>query len=221
MTLLGSAMWLEGRDEAAVLGGANLALIGDELVQFAEVMALAPGVFRLATLLRGRRGSPVAVHPVGTRFVLLDAERLLPVDLDAEQVGRTLRLRAEGAGDVGVAAQALVLAGTALRPLAPVFVRGHVDGGDLVFGWVRCSRAGFGWLDGVDALLAEETEAYALTLSNAGGVVRRATATVAGWRYTAAMRSADGLASGTAVTLSVAQTGALPGAATTAQFILS
>ena len=216
--LLNEAMWLAGRDESAVLSGANLAVIGDELVQFADAVALGGGAFRLSTLLRGRRGGAVAAHPAGTRFVLLDAERLLALDLDAEQVGRTLRLRAEGAGDSG-AGQSVLVEGRSVRPLAPVFLRRTVDSGDLVFDWVRRSRSGFAWLDGVDAPLGEDAESYALTLSVGGVVVRRAAVVSAGWRYTAAMRAADGVSG--AASLAVAQSGGLAGLAATLDFILS
>ena len=40
--------------------------------------------------------------------------------------------------------------------------------GALAIGWVRRSRAGWGWSDGGDAPLAEEAEHYRVTLTGGG-----------------------------------------------------
>lgn len=116
IALVGDA-WLEGRSEAAVLAGANLAVIGDEVAQFAGVAALGPCRFRLSTLLRGRRGTTVADHAAGSRFVFLDAGRLLAVDLIGETVGGALRLRPTGAGDLDAVPVDVVLADNRPSPL--------------------------------------------------------------------------------------------------------
>ena len=207
VVLLADAMWLESRSEAAVLGGANLAVIGGEVMQFAEATVLGARRFRLSGLLRGRRGSAVAAHVAGSRFVMLDAERLLAVDPSPELLGRVLRVRAAGSGDAVTPAVEVTLTGNALRPLSPVFLQARSDGGDTVFSWVRRSRSGFAWSDAVDAPLGEAREAYRVELS-AGAAVRTATVERAEWRYTAAMRAADGTG---AVTLAVAQLGDVAG----------
>lgn len=215
-------MWLESRSEAAVLAGANLAAIGDEIVQFTDAAALGGGRFRLTGLLRARRGSAVAAHPAGTRFVLLDPTRLLAVDPPAELLGRAIRVRATGAGDADTAPVVLTLRGSTLRPLAPVFLSGRAAGDDIVFTWRRRSRAGFAWTDGTDAPLGEAREAYRVTLAS-GGIVRTADTDAPEWRYAVAARAADGLAAGVPVTLTVAQIGDLtgPGAPASATFILA
>jgi hypothetical protein len=55
--------------------------------------------------------------------------------------------------------------GASVLPLAPVGVRWTAtsDGGAHVT-WIRRSRAGWRWLDGVDAPLAEEVERYRVTV---------------------------------------------------------
>ena len=40
--LLNDRMWLESRSDTALIGGANLALVGGELIQFGRVEAIAP-----------------------------------------------------------------------------------------------------------------------------------------------------------------------------------
>lgn len=90
-----------------------------------------------------------------------------------------------------------------------------------MFSWVRRSRSGFGWTDAVDAPLGEASELYAVTVSAAGRLVRTATVFSHAWRYSAADRTGDGLSGRHAVTLAVAQIGALAGSVARADFILS
>ena len=220
--LLSDTMWLESRNEAAVLAGGNLALIGDEIVQFSDALALGSGRFRLSSLLRARRGTTMAAHPVGARFVMLDPLRLLALDPPAELIGRTLRWRPTGSGDAGAPAIVAVLGATALRPLSPVFLTMRRDGADTLFDWRRRSRSGFAWLDGVDAPLGEAREAYRVTLEVGGTALRDVVVDAPTWRYDAAALTADGIAPGTAATLTIAQTADLtgPGTAATATFNL-
>ena len=218
--LLGEAMWLDSRGEDAVLAGANLALIGSEIVQFANVQPLGNRRFRLTNWLRGRRASAVAAHAAGERFVLLDAARLVPLDVPLDAVGRSVGIRPTGSGDVATTATAVVVSGLAMQPLAPVRLQVAADGGDLVFRWIRRSRAGSGWVDFVDAPLSESSEAYSLTLALGSALVRSANVSVATWRYAATDRAADGAAAGTAAVLSVRQLGSLGGVAATATFVL-
>ena len=203
--LLGTHMWLEGRSEAAVLQGANVALIGDELVQFRDVEAIGAGRFRLRHLLRGRRGTEYAMagHGADERFVLLDGSGSVSLDAGVEAVGQSLLARPVGPFDQGVEPEHLVVRGTALRPLAPAHVRLVQDGGDVVVRWIRRSRAGFAWLDFVEAPLAEAQEAYQLRIFLDGLLKRVVDVAQDSYRYTAAARFADG--DGAIVTIEVVQ----------------
>ncbi|QXQ05498.1 phage tail protein [Sphingosinicellaceae bacterium] len=218
--LLADSLWLESRAEAVVLAGANLALINNEIVQFASVEALGGRRFALSMLLRGRRATDVAAHPAGGRFVMLDPERLLALDLGSEVIGRSLRVRATGAGDGATQPVAIDFAGNAARPLPPVFVRCVADGGDAVFAWKRRSRSGFAWLDGVDAPVGESAESYRVEVRRGATLVRAVTVAVAGWRYLAADRAADLAGAGATVTLAIAQLGDLAGVPAHVVFIL-
>jgi hypothetical protein len=112
--LLSDRMWLESRSEQSVLAGANLALIGDELVQFTRAEAIAPRTFRLSGLLRGRRGreAPVAGHLAGERFVLIDEAAMLACPLPVELAGATIRVRPTGIDDGDVTASEVVSGGS-------------------------------------------------------------------------------------------------------------
>jgi hypothetical protein len=207
--LLADAMWLEGRSEAAVLAGANLAVVGDEIVQFASAAPIGPRRFTLSGLLRGRRGTAATAHAAGERFVLLDPDRLVAVEPGIEAVGRTLRVRATGNGDGATPAVMHPFAGNALRPFPPALLRYVRSGGDLVFDWVRRGSGGLAWVDGLDAPL-DAPEAYRVEIFVAGTAVRAVTVPSSSWRYTAAARAADA-PPGTPITIVVAQFGVLAG----------
>jgi hypothetical protein len=65
------------KQNSRVLAGANAALIGDEILQFAHAEFVGPARYRLSRLLRGQRGTEPEMkpHPQGARFVLLDPAR--------------------------------------------------------------------------------------------------------------------------------------------------
>ena len=88
---------------------------------------------------------------------------------------------ASGVGDgAGPVAAAIMPSGVSVRPPSPVHVQARIAGGDLAISWVRRSRAGWRWIDGADAPLAEEAEAYAITIASPGHPERRIDTTAPG-----------------------------------------
>ncbi len=174
VTLAHVDMELGDTDAASLDRGVNLALIGDELVQFGRAEPLGGARWRLSGLLRGRRGTEAAagVQQVGDRFVLLEAEAARTFDLPVSVLGREIRVMASGVGDATPVETRCVMRGASVVPPSPVHLRSatEADGGATVR-WTRRSRAGWRWIDGVDAPLAEEAEAYRVTIT-AGGTSR-------------------------------------------------
>jgi hypothetical protein len=171
VTLLHDGMTLDGDALLGWSATANLALIGDELVQFGEATTIGPARYRLRRLLRGRRGSEWAMarHIAGERFVLIDPDALVAWPLPARAIGATLRVAATGIGDVAEAA--IDFAGRALLPPGPVAFRASTGGADLALRWTRRSRLGWAWIDGGDAPLGEQAERYRVTVTRGAGVV--------------------------------------------------
>jgi hypothetical protein len=172
--LLNDAMILTGSDATGLSATANLALLGDELIQFAAADQIGPQLFRLSGLLRGRRGSEWAVteHAIGDRFVLIDSHALLPWSLPPSAIGREIRISASGIGDADPADASILFQARAMRPPAPVALSATwMSDGTLSIGWTRRSRAGWDWLDNIDAPLAEESERYQVGLTTPGGTL--------------------------------------------------
>ena len=153
-------MWLESRDDDALVAGANLAVLGDELIQFGAAEPLGGRRFRLSRLLRGRRGTEWAAgaHAAGDDFALVETDALVALEAPAGSAGGEARVLAIGIGDdpAGVTAAAAI-EGESLRPPSPVHLRAAgTAGGDLALSWVRRSRQGWDWTGGSDTPLGEE-----------------------------------------------------------------
>ena len=169
VVLAHDGMTLTAADDGAIDRGENLALIGGELVQFRDAVQVAARRWRIATLWRGRRGTEPVAHAADTPFALLEinAALILPAPFAAGH----WRVRAVGAGDDGTPVEAeAMLSGASVAPPAPVALdmEERPDGGATVR-WTRRSRRGWRWIDGADAPLVEEREAYRVEMTGVDG----------------------------------------------------
>lgn len=208
--LLHEGLSLEGRSDEALIGGANLAMLGDELIQFGLAELVGPARWRLSRLLRGRRGTEWAMtgHAPGERFVLIEADSLAAQELPLAKLGAEIRVTASGIGDAAAVEASIALEGRALRPPSPVHLNAtRLGDGTIRIGWVRRSRTGWGWIDGSDAPLGEEGERYRLVLTPSVGAVRTVEVTVPGYDYGTAEQAADGAMGAASVMVAVWQLG--------------
>lgn len=205
--LLHEEMELTACDEDALVSGANLALVGAELVQFGSVERLSARSFRLSRLLRGRLGTEWAAggHVAGEDFALIEAANLRAIELPAGvAAGGPVALLASGVADDEPAEAEQIAGGEALRPPSPVHLRAEGEGGGgLLVSWVRRSRLGWAWNSGSDTPLGEERELYQVEIAGAGAV-RRIETGQSQYLYDAAARTADGPGP---ITVSVVQLG--------------
>ncbi|MFD2403819.1 hypothetical protein ACFSQV_17955 [Novosphingobium soli] len=151
---------------AQMLAGANRALVGEEIVQFAKAEPLGGGHWRLSGLLRGRGGTEHAVagHGSDEGFVLL-GPGLVPLDPAVLGTDPARRVVALGRGDPAPVKAPVLLRGLGLRPLSPVRPRRTVAAdGSWTLAWTRRARGGWSWRGGVDMPLVEEAESYLVTL---------------------------------------------------------
>jgi hypothetical protein len=201
--------------ELAVLNGANAALIGEELVQFQNATLIAESTCRLSRLLRGRQGTEWAMglHDPGDRFVLL-SPALYTTAIANNLIGRELFYKAVSVGNsLGNTGEiAFTYTGKNLKPFAPVHVTGVRDGSDnLTIGWVRRSRVGAEWRDGVDIPLGEESERYEVEILDGVTVKRTLSATSPTVAYSAAQQVTDFGAAQSSVSVRIYQLSAVVG----------
>lgn len=164
--LLHDGMSLLNVSDDALWTGANLALVGGEVLQFGMAERFAPGRWILSRLLRGRRGTEarIADHAAQEPFLLLDPETLtaLSVPTGASDVD----VLAKGVGDPDGVTASLSAVGAALRPLSPVHLRAvPLSDGTIDVQWTRRSREGWRWLDGIEVPVAEEAELYRIEIA--------------------------------------------------------
>ncbi len=200
---------LAGADMAALLQGANLALVGDEVLQFGKATELSPGRWRLSELWRGRRATEDAIvtHPVGTRFVLLDPDTALRLAPGFAVPGVEVMAAAIGDSEPYPVATCPT-ASRAIAPLSPVRLMAVRDtDGNTHVSWTRRSRDGWAWRDGVDVPIAEEREAYRV-IRTAGAVAVSEEVSQPNTLYPAPARAADVAAGNSSVVFTVAQIGA-------------
>jgi hypothetical protein len=170
-------MNLAGADDAALDHGANIALAGNELIQFGEAVQIDARRWRLSRLLRGRRGTEAAagLQAAGDRFVLIERDSVRSIDLPASMLGGAVRVMASGVGDGdGPVAATVAVSGSSVLPPSPVHLVAGApdDSGAVTLDWVRRSRAGWRWIDGGDAPLGEESERYRVVLTLGDGSIR-------------------------------------------------
>lgn len=203
--LLHEAMQLANADDGAMLGGANLAAAGDEIIQFGHAQPLGARRWRLTQLLRGRWGTEDAMADpaAGRGFALIDDPALMPLPGTMQPGGSVM---IEGQDDAVPLMLEVSRAGRAGRPLSPVALRAAVlADGALMIRWTRRSRLGAGWDDWVDVPPDESGEHYAVTLVPPGSATVEVVcdgpmllieaATVSGWR------TAGGVGSSVAVAI--------------------
>ena len=176
VALLGTAM-LANANELSVLGGANVAVLGNEVIQFKNATQLSPGVYRLSGLLRGRLGTEatIAGHVVGERFVLLD-DAVTPLTIPVSNIAQGWTIRAVSVGDSLTTGpqSTFTIAANGLKPLKPVMplaIRNSISG-DVTLSWVRRARIDGGLRDFVDVPLVEQSELYDVVVMNGAAVVR-------------------------------------------------
>ncbi|HET9511628.1 MAG TPA: phage tail protein [Sphingomonas sp.] len=172
-------MMLADADTDALDRGANLAMVGDELLQFGRAERLAGRRWRLRTLWRGRRGTErgIGAAAVGDRFVLLEPDALMAIDLPVGAIGTHVAVMASGVGDGDdPVVRSVAVDGRSVAPPPPVHAsRVRTADGLDILRWVRRSRAGWAWRDGVATPLAEETEVYGLRVVGQDGADRMTT----------------------------------------------
>ncbi|GGB54987.1 phage host specificity protein [Roseibium aquae] len=199
-----------------------------EILQFATAELVGQMTWQLSGLLRGRRGTAHAMRgPVaaGARVVLLDGA-LVQADVPLTDRGIP-RTWAYGpaplpSSDPAFKTLSMRLEAVALKPFAPVHVRGARNGaGDLNVTWIRQGRVNATWADGTDVPLGEERELYEIDVLNAGNVIRTVRGlTSPAWTYAASDQTADFGVPQPSITLRVVQISGLVGRGVPTEAIL-
>jgi hypothetical protein len=192
---------LNSDTELAVLNGANAgALITSdrrvEIFQWIDATFLGNGVYRLSTLLRGRKGSEYACsgHAVGDLLVLLDPAKMERIDASISEIGLQRIFKATSIGTAIAAAipVAFVNTGANLKPLSLVHIASARDGSNnLTVIAIPRTRLGGEWLDGGESPTGETIQSYEMDVLNGSNVVRTIATSSPSFPYSAAQQTTD------------------------------
>ncbi len=168
---------LQSVNELAILNWANLAIVGDELVQFQNAELVDSNRYRLTRLLRGRKGTEWATsnHNTGERFVLLNSSLISRIVAETSQIGIAYYYKGVSIGGAVADAEEEIFTytGKNLYPLSPVHIWGDWEGNDVYINWTRRTRVGGEWRDYMDVPLSEAFEKYEVEILNASNEVVR------------------------------------------------
>lgn len=169
---------LSSVSDAAFLAGANMALVGNEIILFKNAEIVAAQQYRLTVLCRGRRGTRPRVfgHAAGERFLLLSAPGIVdqPLDSGLLNVETFYKAVTVGQTEADVTAQTFTPQAERLKPLEPVHLKADRLADYVRVTWKRQTRLAAEWRDGVDAPLGEASEVYRVSLRDGigGGILQ-------------------------------------------------
>jgi hypothetical protein len=191
--------------EAQMLAGANHFAYGVdgrwEIIAAKTCTLQADGSYTLTNLLRGRFGTEAyaSQHIIGDKLVMLSRARLQFIQASINQIGLAALFKSATFGSAldDYPGRAFTYRGVNLKPLAPVYLNGsrHPSTNDWSLEWLRRSRIGGEWRDGVDVPLGEAREAYDVEIysSSAYTTIKRTFSglTTPAASYTSAQQVAD------------------------------
>ena len=178
----------------------NLALIGDELVQFIDAQIIdsvgASATYQLSGFVRAVQGTEWAMedHLAGEPFVLLDRDEAKKHTVGAIEIGATRYYRGDSVG-LGATlgdVQSRYFTDAAQRPLSPENLNVQYNGetGSFEISWQRRSRIN-GSLNGSDIPLGETSEEYRVVIQIDSGAEREVLVTSSEFEYTPEMQIED------------------------------
>lgn len=130
---------------AEMMNRFNLAIVGDELVNFSDPVQTSDMAWDLSGLLRGRKGSPMSSHAPGERFVLLESSALAFVPAELFDLNRPLTFRVTSFGRTPPdQAVTFTYIGRSQHERQPAYLHARRDGSDIVADWQGVGRLGGG-----------------------------------------------------------------------------
>ncbi len=210
---------LSSVSEKDVLAGKNFAVIGGEIIGFANATLIAANTYRLDTLLRGRRDTFEFTddHAIGNLFVLLTRQGLEYVELTLGDRLKSRFLKSVASGGTLTDTVPIVVNPELIsnKTFAVKGVRGlRTTTNDLIIQWHRVTRAIVRILQQPAIPLLEPTQEYEIDVLDAPGGNVLNTFQVSGstsFVYTGAQQTTDGFTPGDPVDLEIFQLSAILG----------
>ena len=178
--------------------GYNKALVGNEIIQFADATLTPPNTYTLSGLRRGKRGTEWAMdsHTAGEIFILLTGEDsyIERISNSAIAPGQILYFKAPTFGQSldSVSAITITYQGNDLKPYAPINLAATKDEvGNITITWTRRDRRAGEETDSTKIPLSETREEYQVQIMSNGNVIRTITSNNNSYIYSTAEQTSD------------------------------
>lgn len=162
---------LSASTDEDVFNFANMAVVGDEIIQFVNVTSIGSNQFRLSRLRRGVRGTDTEIgnHVPGDRFVLLTVNTIdrVPLGVTQVDVGRTYKAVSNGMTLGQTYPRFFIPTGRGLKPYNPVDVAATKSTNDFIITWRRRARVNNGFKP-FELPLDESSERYEVDVLDGG-----------------------------------------------------
>ncbi|MDR1495200.1 MAG: glycoside hydrolase TIM-barrel-like domain-containing protein [Rickettsiales bacterium] len=167
---------LASASDFEIYNGRNLAIYGDELLRFRNIVLNTDGSYEVSGLLRGLYGTEDEIqnHRTGDRFIVL-GENLLSQEFDYDRVSFNYSYRAVTFGGDISRSQVLVyqLRGENLRPLAPCHFSHWLLDGSLYMKWEEKMRGYHNWTSDAEDISPDSGSKYYLEILGCDGILEK------------------------------------------------
>ena len=193
----------------------NVAVIGSEIVQFANARSLGNSIWELTGFLRGLRGTEgsIGTHQPGENFIKMSAAATKRVVHAQDYLQQQGNYKAVTRGDTADSVNAFQFTdtGNSLRPRSPQIKDAHRDdSGNIVVNWFPRNRQNGNWVT-TTVVMDQATEAYSIDAYHDPGVKKTfALGPVRTWSYSAVDQTTD-FGSATPLTIDLYQIGNIIG----------
>lgn len=172
---------LESADLRGMMNRQNLAMIGNEIINFGEAEEVEPQVWELSHFLRGRKGSPVTSHAAGERFIMMERSYLWFIDAELFVLGRPITFRATSFGGTVQTVVTATFTGQSQAERQPAYLQAQRRAGQITINWQGVGRLGGGTQVNMGQHFAgyrvtingtpQQTPNQTLTITDPGGAV--------------------------------------------------
>lgn len=146
----------------------NYALVGNEVIQFANADLISEGCYELSGFIRGMHGTEIYAnsHTSAEKFVLLDVSKIKTISQDLSGIDSTIYLLGVSIGQTLSKGDKKTFAnnGQTIKPLAPYSFELELTNGDFLISWYRRARINAGWINNIDTPLDEQSENYIIEI---------------------------------------------------------
>lgn len=144
VSIYGEDRLLESSDLTGMMNRFNLAIVGDEIINFANADEYTQGDWDIGFFLRGRKGTQTQAHSPGTRFVMLSGAVFVPAELIILNREITVRATSLGASIDTATIVNLTFSGNSQREREPAYLSSYRLGSEIVPEWQGVGRLGGG-----------------------------------------------------------------------------